>query len=120
MSLASLLHEAPVEFSVRVIDDHAGVRGRLRVALQPGQLPRDGDAAAGDPDEHTLDLAALAPPPSPGGTAEAAAAAAPLAARRGHKMRFVVTLLDAADVPREYTDVLCQFHFSPKVRGGFF
>ena len=37
--------------------------------------------------------------------------ASPLGARHGQRYRFVVTVLDASEVPAEFVDVFCQFRF---------
>jgi kinesin family protein 1 len=171
VSLKNLLYEVPVEHELLVVNEAAEVCGRLRVALQPGQLIRDLDASGdelhtsrADMDERTVDFTgfplgwaeehrgstwtnadsnkALAIDRSPftyaamptdalpvtaaeeatndieGGPLQSpgeVAAVRKLLKRLGHKFRFVVTILDACDVPTDFAQVFCQFKFTNSV-----
>ena len=106
------------------MNEFAEICGKLRVSIQPGQIIRDLDANSDDApvsgmdfDERFVDFDELEMPETSLDPADIDAEEPPrkLYRRKGSKFRFVVTVLDASDIPSNYVDVFCQFKFLNKV-----
>jgi len=75
-------------------------------------IEADGDSLAGDAEVGAnVDVAKTPEKPAASMTSAKLKARSRLDSRHGQRYRFVVTVLDASDLPLEFVDVFCQFRF---------